>query len=55
MGASFSTINERRVLESIVVEYILKSSTKDIEWIDSPHYKNNTINILVDILMKYHY
>jgi|UniRef100_A0A6C0BYQ5 hypothetical protein len=53
MGASFSTINERHVLESIVVEYILKSSTKDLHLIDSYQYNNNTINILVDILMKY--
>ena len=53
MGASFSTINERHVLESIVVEYILKSSTKDIHFIDSHYYKNNTTNILGDILIKY--
>lgn len=53
MGGSHSSINERRDLETIVVKYIFMSSAKDVDLIDNNLYKNNTINLLRDILNKY--
>tara|TARA_Y100000768_G_scaffold388693_2_gene386227 strand:+ start:1104 stop:1757 length:654 start_codon:yes stop_codon:yes gene_type:complete len=55
MGANFSTnnINNRPEIEDIIIKYILNSSNKDVDLIDDKMYRNNTTNILVDILMKY--
>ena len=55
MGATFSTdtINTRDDLESIIIKYILQSSDKDVEFIDNNLYRNNTINLLSNILNKY--
>ena len=55
MGANISTntINNREEVEDIIIKNILKSSNKDVDLIDDKLYRNNTINLFVDILMKY--
>jgi len=53
MGANTSNINNKADLETFVVEYILKSTTKDIELIDDDNYRNSFINLLRNIIVKY--
>ena len=54
MGANISTnsINNREEVEDIIIKYILNSSNKDVDLIDDKRYRNNTTNLLIDILMK---
>ena len=50
--SNYDVINDRRLLESIIVDYILKSSTKDVNLIDDESYRTSTTNLLSDIFVK---